>query len=368
MPTRVLLAPLRYVQGPDALQQLGEQLQVFRIKNPLVVAPPEVREKIGSTITESLKSRGLSFAFIEFGGECTWKEIERIKNACIKGSHDAIVNCGGGKTLDAGRCAASGPATNVEKEPPEVFPKFGAGVPCINVPTIAATDASTSAASLIYSERGTVEATMIFPTNPTMVLVDTWVIAKSPVRLLVSGMGDALATYFEADMCHRTASPSLQTNALSTRTARVLGRLCFDLLMEHGVQAKAEAEAGLAGPGIEAIVEANVLLSGLGFESGGLSASHAVGQAFHYIRERFRQHLFHGELVGFGTLTQLVMEGREPQFLDRIFGFCKAVGLPTTFEEMGLEGVTDAELEKVALAASRDILIRSFVGAREIRD
>lgn len=368
MPTRVLLAPLRYVQGPDALQQLGEQLQVFRIKNPLVVAPPEVREKIGSTITESLKSRGLSFAFIEFGGECTWKEIERIKNACIKGSHDAIVNCGGGKTLDAGRCAASGPATNVEKEPPEVFPKFGAGVPCINVPTIAATDASTSAASLIYSERGTVEATMIFPTNPTMVLVDTSVIAKSPVRLLVSGMGDALATYFEADMCHRTASPSLQTNAPSTRTARVLGRLCFDLLMEHGVQAKAEAEAGLAGPGIEAIVEANVLLSGLGFESGGLSASHAVGQAFHYIRERFRQHLFHGELVGFGTLTQLVMEGREPQFLDRIFGFCKAVGLPTTFEEMGLEGVTDAELEKVALAASRDILIRSFVGAREIRD
>jgi len=368
MPTRVLLAPLRYVQGPDALQQLGEQLQVFRIKNPLVVAPPEVREKIGSTITESLESRGLSFAFIEFGGECTWKEIERIKNACIKGSHDAIVNCGGGKTLDAGRCAASGPATNVEKEPPEVFPKFGAGVPCINVPTIAATDASTSAASLIYSERGTVEATMIFPTNPTMVLVDTSVIAKSPVRLLVSGMGDALATYFEADMCHRTASPSLQTNAPSTRTARVLGRLCFDLLMEHGVQAKAEAEAGLAGPGIEAIVEANVLLSGLGFESGGLSASHAVGQAFHYIRERFRQHLFHGELVGFGTLTQLVMEGREPQFLDRIFGFCKAVGLPTTFEEMGLEGVTDAELEKVALAASRDILIRSFVGAREIRD
>ena len=241
-------------------------------------------------------------------------------------------------------------------------------MPCINVPTIAATDASTSAASLIYSDAGTVEATIIFPTNPTMVLVDTSVIARSPVRLLVSGMGDALATYFEADMCHRTASPSLQTNALSTRTARVLGRLCFDLLMEHGVQAKLEAEAGLAGPAIEAIVEANVLLSGLGFESGGLSASHAVGQAFHYIRERFRRHLFHGELVGFGTLTQLVMEGREPEVLDRIFGFCKAVGLPTTFEEMGLDGVTDAELQKVALAASRDILIRSFVGAGEARD
>ncbi len=368
MPLRVLLAPLRYVQGPDALRHLGEQLQIFRIKNPLVLAPPEVREVIGSTVTEGLESRGLTFAFLDFGGECTWKEIERIKTVCIKGNHDAIVNCGGGKTLDAGRCAASGPATNVEKDPPEVFSQCGAGVPCINVPTIAATDASTSAASLIYSEKGTVEATMVFPTNPTMVLVDTSVIAKSPVRLLVSGMGDALATYFEADMCHRTSSPCLQTNSPSTRTARVLGRLCFDLLMEHGVQALAEAEEGLAGPGIEAIVEANVLLSGLGFESGGLSASHAVGQAFHYIRERFRQHLFHGELVAFGTLTQLVMEGRGPELLDRIFGFCKAVGLPTTFDEMTLEGVNDVELEKVALAASRDILIRSFVGARAERD
>ncbi len=56
MAVRVLLAPLRYVQGPDALQQLGEQLQIFCIKNPLVLAPPEVREVIGSTIAESLGS------------------------------------------------------------------------------------------------------------------------------------------------------------------------------------------------------------------------------------------------------------------------------------------------------------------------
>ena len=181
-------------------------------------------------------------------------------------------------------------------------------------------------------------------------------------------MGDALATYFEADMSHRTATPSVQTEAPSTRTARALGELCFDLLMDYGVQAKAEAEAKVAGPGIEAITEANVLLSGLGFESGGLSAAHAVGQAFHYVKDRFQRPLFHGELVAFGTLTQLILEGRKPEFLDEIFGFCKAVGLPTTFDEMTLKNVSDEEVETVALVASKDILIRSFVGAGAERD
>ena len=207
MPLKILVAPLRYVQGPDALRRLGEQLLALGIKNPLVLASPSAKKAVASAITECLESRDLNHAFVDFGGQCTWKEVERIKNICVKGDHDAIVSCGGGKTLDAGRCAASGPAVNVEKEPPEVFSKFGAGVPCINIPTVASTDAPTSAVSLIYTEKGTIEATMVFPTNPAMVLVDTSVIARAPVRLLVAGMGDALATFFEADMNHRTERP-----------------------------------------------------------------------------------------------------------------------------------------------------------------
>ena len=368
MALKVLMAPLRYVQGPHALLQMGEQLQVLGIKNPLILASPSAKKAVGPAIRQGLDAQGIKYAFVDFGGSCTWKEIERVKNACIAGGHDALINCGGGKTLDTGRCAAAGSAMNVEKMPPEIFPRFGAGVPCINVPTVAATDASTSAVSLVYTEEGTLEATMVFPTNPTMVFVDTAVIAKSPVRLLVAGMGDALATHFEADMSYKTSSPSVQTRAQSTLTAQALGRLCLDILMDYGVQAKAEAEAGVPGPGLEAVAEANVLLSGLGFESGGLCASHAVGHAFHHIPGYFEQPLYHGELVAFGTLTQLIMERRKPEFLDKIFGFCKAVGLPTTFAEMRLKNLTDDALITVADVASRDILMQSMSGARTERD
>ncbi len=368
MTLKVLRSPLRYVQGPNALLRMGEQLEMLGIKNPLILASPSAKKVVGPVLDQGLEEKKIGYAMIEFGGQCSFKEIERVKNACLDGGHDAIINCGGGKTIDTGRAAATGPATNVQKDPPEFIPKFGAGVACINVPTVAATDGSTSASALVYTAKGTVEALLKFPTNPTMVFVDTAVIAKSPVRLLVAGMGDALNTHFEADMNYRTASPSIGTRALSTITGRSLAKLCLDILLEFGLQAKREAEAGIPGPGLEAVVEATVLLSGLGFENCGLSAAHAVAHGFDHVREFFERPPFHGEQSGFGTLTQLILEGRSPEFLDKIFGFCKAVGLPTTFEELSLKNATDEVLEKVADAASKSILIQSMAGARKERD
>jgi glycerol dehydrogenase len=368
MTLKVLRSPLRYVQGPNALLQMGEQLEMLGIKNPLILASPSAKKAAGAILAQGLKEKEMKYVFVEFGGECSFKEIERVKNACLDGDHDAIISCGGGKTIDTGRAAATGPATNVQKDPPEFIAKFGAGVACINVPTVAATDGSTSASALVYSDKGTVEALMKFPTNPTMVFVDTAVIAKSPVRLLVAGMGDALNTHFEADMNYRTASPLIGTRALSTITGRALAKLCLDILLEFGLQSKREAEAGIPGPGLEAIVEATVLLSGLGFENCGLSTAHAVAHGLDHVREFFERPPFHGEQSGFGTLTQLILEGRSPELLDKIFGFCKTVGLPTTFEELGLRNASDEVLEKVADASSRSQLIQSMIGARKEPD
>ncbi len=364
MALKVMLAPGRYVQGPGALDHMGEQLEILGIRNPLILTSPSAKRAVGAAITGSLEAKGLGYGFIDFGGECTRREIERIKNVCIQGGHDAIINCGGGKVLDAGRAAATGSALNVEKVPPEHIPDLGAGVPCVNVPTVAASDASTSSVSLIYNDDHVVEATMLFPASPTMVFVDTGVIAASPVRLLVAGMGDALATYFEADMCLRTGSTAVVTRAHSTRAAQALARLCFDLLMTYGAQAKREADAGVAGPGLEAVVEANILLSGLGFESGGISGSHAVGHGFYHVAEHFASPRYHGELVAYGTLTQLMLEGRSPEFLDTIFGFCQEVGLPTTLGDLTLTDTSDEVVERVAWAAARDVvLITSMAGA-----
>ena len=111
-------------------------------------------------------------------------------------------------------------------------------------------------------------------------------------------------------------------------------------------------------------MEANILLSGLGFESGGISASHAVGHGFYHVAEHFASPRYHGELVAYGTLTQLMLEGRPPEFLDTIFRFCRAVGLPTTLKDLTLTDTSDEVIERVAEAAAHDVvLITSMAGA-----
>ena len=111
-------------------------------------------------------------------------------------------------------------------------------------PTIASTDAPCSALSVIYTDEGVFEKYLFLPANPNMVMMDTEIIAKSPVRLTVAGMGDALATYFEARACQRSEATSC-AGGNTTGAAMALAELCFDTLMEEGVKAKIALEAGV---------------------------------------------------------------------------------------------------------------------------
>jgi glycerol dehydrogenase len=367
MSTKILVSPQRYVQGPDVLSQIGSHLGIFGITNPLIMASPSALKACQETITKSLDAGGIKHTFLEFRQECTFEEIYRVRDACLEGKHDAIVSCGGGKAMDTGRAAAAGFAINPGASPPEIFNPLGANVHCIQVPTVAASDAATAAVSVFYNEHGRQEGAVMMQKNPTMVLVDTRIIAQAPVRTLVAGMGDALATYFEADVSHRTESAAI-TGGQAPRTALMMARLSFDILMEYGKEAISDVEAGNPGPALEAVVEANILLSGLGYESGGLAAAHAIAGSFTSIHDQFDPSPFHGELVAFGTLTQLCMEEKDSEFLDKIFGFCKEVGLPTTFKEMGLEHVTDESLNMVADHASKSILMGAMPKAKKMPD
>ncbi|MBF0336163.1 MAG: glycerol dehydrogenase, partial [Alphaproteobacteria bacterium] len=217
------------------------------------------------------------------------------------------------------------------------------------LPTIAATDAPCSALSVIYTDEGVFQNVVVFPHNPDCVLVDTGIIAKAPVATLVAGMGDALATFWEADTCARSGKPNAITGGSPpSRSAMAMARLCYDTLLEFGVQAKSDVESGRVTPAVEAIVEANTLLSGIGFESGGLAAAHSVHNGFTVLK--CTRHKLHGEKVAFGTLTQLVMEGRPTHDIQQVLDFCLSVGLPVRLSDLGVDNPTRDEIRKVAEA------------------
>jgi glycerol dehydrogenase len=215
---------------------------------------------------------------------------------------------GGGKTIDTGKAAAQ-----------------EAGVPLVVAPTIASNDAPCSRVAIIYSESGVLEKALILKRNPELVLVDTQIIAGAPVRFLVAGMGDALATKFEADQC--MASNSLNIHrGLQTQASIGLSDLCYRLIRENGLKAKQSAECKVVSEALERVIEANILLSGIGFESGGLAIAHALTRGFSMIPETHGS--LHGEEVAFGVLVQMVVENRSDEFMADLMGFYRQIGLP----------------------------------------
>ena len=216
------------------------------------------------------------------------------------------------------------------------------------VPTIVSTDAPCSALSVIYTDEGVFSKYLILPKNPEVVLVDTEIIAKAPSKLFVAGMGDALATYFEARASVKANASNL-AGGKSTKTAMAIAKLCYDTLLEDGLKAKLAVDENVSTKAVENIVETNTYLSGIGFESGGLAAAHSIHNGFTVLEEC--HHLYHGEKVAFGTITQLVLENTSLEELRKVIIFCLEVGLPVTLKDMGIREVKEEDIKKVAEAS-----------------
>lgn len=105
-------------------------------------------------------------------------------------------------------------------------------------------------------------------------------------------------------------------------------------------------------PAVEKVVEANTLLSGLGFESGGLAAAHAIHNGLTAAPQTHG--LTHGQKVNIGSVTQLVLEGAPTQEIRDFVEFTTRVGLPTTLTEVGLTVDDVEDLQRVAEVATAD--------------
>ena len=327
----MIVFPGRYLQGYKAFDRLGSELARFGKRGLSILAPSAHKGLIGNLRAQSGAVR-LDMEL--FNRECCEPEIERL---CARGKEcqcEFIAAIGGGKTIDTGKIVAD-----------------RLNVPVAVVPTIASTDAPCSSCAVVYDERGEVVSVFNQRRNPDLVLVDTEIIARAPVRFLVSGMGDALATWFEAETCRRTLSNN-EVGAKGSMTAYALARLCYDSLLEYGVSAKVSCEAKSVTPALEHVVEANTLLSGLGFENGGLASAHSIHNGLTALQQTHRY--YHGEKVTVGVLTSLFLTDKPKSIIDEVYTFCESVGLPITLADIGLAGVSESDLRKVADRACRE--------------
>jgi len=319
------LFPGKYIQGAGALGDLPGLVKRFG-RQGLILASPTVYGKI---LPESgIDVSGHSLLVEGFAGECCERELSRLATLIREKQVDVLVGMGGGKTIDTAKIAAD-----------------RANIPVLVVPTIASTDAPCSGCAVLYSEGGVFESVQYQKANPAAVLVDTEIIASAPVRFLVAGMGDALATWFEAKSCCGTQSEN-ECGGLSTLAGLNLARLCYDTLLRYGVTARVAAERRIITPALEHIVEANILLSGIGFESGGLASAHSIHNGLTALEEAHA--FYHGEKVAFGVLAGLQLTDAPAEETAAVYSFCEEVGLPTALADLGLGNCDSNRLMLVA--------------------
>jgi glycerol dehydrogenase len=321
--------PSRYIQGPGAIVRIKSEIQRLGGKGFVISSPRIYTDVLPKYETELSDTNDLPIE--KFNGECCDSEIDRLAIMAQVERASVIVGIGGGKTLDTAKAVAHTINAKV-----------------IISPSLASSDAPCSASAVLYTEDGEFDRYMFFPQNPDAVIVDTEIIAKAPPRFLSAGMGDALATYFEAQSCQQSYAVNM-TGDHGPMTSYFLAELCLNTLLENGVMALQACEAGVTSPALEKIVEANTLLSGLGFESGGLAAAHAIHNGLTVLDETHEY--LHGEKVAFGTLASLVLTGKSYEQIIDMFEFCKSVNLPITLEDIGLKNSSDLEIMKVAEAS-----------------
>lgn len=338
--SRAFGSPSTYIQGPGEF----ENLELFTKKygdSVCFLIDGFLYENLEERLKKVYDSTDSSYVAIDFHGECSENEVERIGVIARDKNAKIMVGIGGGKTIDAAKLVSD----LIE-------------IPLGIVPTSASTDAPVSQIAVIYSDEGEHLGSKKLKRNSEFVLVDTEIILGAPKRLFLAGIGDALATWFEA-----------QTNILSGAknyvgegygmclAGKAIAKICYETLLEDGRQAMKDLTDKTLSKAFENVVEANTLLSGLGFHNTGLSAAHGIHSGLTAVESS--HNFLHGEKVSFGVVCQLLLEKKEEKEIDEVLKFMVDLGLPVTLKEVGVEATEDNLLAIAKKTVKGNMLIHN---------
>ena len=261
-------------------------------------------------------------------GDCTYANIRKWAEHAKAIQADMIFGMGGGKVLDTAKGTA-----------------HEAGLPVYTFPTIAATCAATTALSVVYEENGNFDSFYFFERPARHCFIDLTIIANAPFEYLQAGMGDTIGKYFE---CHFAARGDKLTH--SSALGREISNMCYAPLLEYGLQALKDCKSGKATTALAQAVLANIVSTGLVslmvLDEYNCAIAHSVYYGLVLLPD-FEEKYLHGNVVAYGVLVQLAVDGEVEEAL-RLKAFLQKLGIPTTLKEMEVPLERDALQEVLA--------------------
>lgn len=317
-----------YSIGDNVYNKIAEICSPFGKKVACIGGKTAI-SKVRDLLEESVKNTELEILdFVWYGGEASYENVEMLRSNTAVQNADMIFAIGGGKALDTAKALA-----------------FVIGKTVFTFPTIASNCAGTTAVSIMYNRDGSFKEPFFFPAPAKHCFIYTPVIAQSPSKYILAGMGDTYAKYFEAEMSSR-GEDLVHYHELGVTTSA----MCLHPLLKYGRKALDDFKAGINSFEVEQVILSVVVTTGIAsilltaehiidYNTG---LAHAVFYAltsYPHIEER---HL-HGEVVGYGVLILLLVDNNKEMF-KKIYDFNKSISLPVCLADIEM---SEQDLDKL---------------------
>ncbi len=318
-----------YSIGEHAYEQIAEVCGTYG-QTAVLIGGKKALEAAEAKIRQAVEGRIQVLAALWYGGECSEENVALLMAQPALQAAAMVFAVGGGKALDTGKCLA-------EK----------LGKPVFTFPTIASTCAACTAVSILYEPDGRFKAPFFLERPPRHAFLDMEILAESPSRYMWAGLGDTYAKYFEA-----TVSSRGEQLPHYTALGIAMSSMCLTPLLTYGQQALQDQEAHRSSYALEqtvlAIIVSTAIVSILVTKERIIDYNTGLAHAVFYALTRFpdlklEENHLHGEVVGFGVLVLLLVDGQREMF-KRMYDFNRSVKLPIRLEDID---VTEADLARL---------------------
>ncbi|MBQ2685190.1 MAG: iron-containing alcohol dehydrogenase family protein [Erysipelotrichaceae bacterium] len=304
-----------YTIGTDAFENFESVMSFYGRKVALLYGEKAFKAS-KDKVLPALKNFDIIYQTV-YGKEASYANIDRLAAVEQISRADLILAVGGGKCLDVAKVVGD-----------------KLGKPVFTVASIASTCAAVTRIAVLHNDDGSFREVYRLTNPPVHCFIDPEIIVNAPARYFWAGMGDTMAKHVECVF-------SSKNDVLDFESAlgRTISVLCYDPILEKGEKAYDDVKNHVVSGEVEDVIKSIIIATGAVSLSVNPDYNSALAHALYYgltVREWMEQKHLHGEIVSYGTLAQLLIDGQMEE-LRKVYDFNKAVKLPVCLKDLDLD-------------------------------
>ncbi len=304
-----------YTIGTDAFENFESVMSFYGRKVALLYGEKAFKAS-KDKVLPALKNFDIIYQTV-YGKEASYANIDRLAAVEQISKADLILAVGGGKCLDVAKVVGD-----------------KLGKPVFTVASIASTCAAVTRIAVLHNDDGSFREVYRLINPPVHCFIDPEIIVNAPARYFWAGMGDTMAKHVECVF-------SSKNDVLDFESAlgRTISVLCYDPILEKGEKAYDDVKNHVVSGEVEDVIKSIIIATGAVSLSVNPDYNSALAHALYYgltVREWMEQKHLHGEIVSYGTLAQLLIDGQMEE-LRKVYDFNKAVKLPVCLKDLDLD-------------------------------